>query len=166
MFPKKTKMAIMTEIIKTKLEMYLARGNLGDEISSSLAFFDLISLLSFEDGFEIEEKNQIFKSWKSLYNGSLQEALFETITTITGKTIEDVDEIQKIIDNKKILQEFFNKKFKDLYSAKPKVQSFKIFLDKLKEKYFPILHSYLNKQVTPEVTQARPQIQGGIGWFD
>ena len=158
-------MAIMTEIIKTKLEMYLARGNLGDEISSSLAFLDLISLLSFEEGFEIEEKKQIFQSWK-VHKDSLQESLFETITTITGKTIEDVNEIQKIIDNKKIQMEVFNKKFKELYNSNPKVQSFKIFLDKLKEKYFPILHSYLNKQVTPEVTQARPQIQGGIGWFD
>jgi len=156
----------MTQIIKTKLEQHLERMNLQDEVSSSLAFLEILNLLSYEEGFKIPEANEVFKVWKNLYKDSVETSLFEAIKKLSKVEVYDLKEIEKTIKKKEIKQDEFNKTFKEIYSNSSKVQFSRIFFIKLKEKYLPLLNVYLNNEKVPELTEAPKQIQGDIAWLE
>ncbi|PJA71021.1 hypothetical protein CO153_03785 [Candidatus Pacearchaeota archaeon CG_4_9_14_3_um_filter_30_11] len=157
---------LMTQIIKTKLEQHLERMNLQDEVSSSLAFLEILNLLSYEEGFKIPEANEVFKVWKNLYKDSVETSLFEAIKKLSKVEVYDLKEIEKTIKKKEIKQDEFNKTFKEIYSNSSKVQFSRIFFIKLKEKYLPLLNVYLNNEKVPELTEAPKQIQGDIAWLE
>ncbi|MFH1801218.1 MAG: hypothetical protein ABH804_00045 [archaeon] len=156
---------LITQIIKLKLQENLSRGNLGDEISHSLSFLDLLSWLSIKENFELETK-QIFQNWKNLYKIYFEESLFETIKQISGNQVCSLEELSNIIKKESIQMETFNKKFKEIYNSDFNVQTSKIFFIKIKNKYSQSLHIYLNKEIIPEIVEAPKRIRGDIAYIE
>ena len=156
---------LLTQIIKLKLEQHLERMTLQDEVSSSLAFLEILNLISIEEKFHVPEKKKVFQIWRNLYKNLIEEALIKTTKELSRREV-DLDEIESVLKKKEIKMVDFNKKFKEIYSNLSKVQSSKIFLIKLKEKYLPLLNIYLNREIIPEITEAPKQVQGDVGWLE
>lgn len=157
---------LVTQIIKLKLEENLNRGNLGDEISHTLSFLDLLSWLSLKENFELIEAKQIFQNWKNLYKISFEESLFETINQISGNQVYSFEELNNIIKKENIQEETFNKKFKEIYNSNFDVQTSKIFFIKIKNKYSQSLFIYLNKEIISESVEAPRRIKGDIAYIE
>ena len=161
----------MRQITKQKLKYNLKRKKLGDTLSWLLSSFDLLNLLSAEGEIKIENKKQIINAWIYLHTYYLRENLIKTARQILEKEkkrfeIIDLEDIEEAKNKRLIQMGDFNKLFKQNYAEDYDVIQNKIIINKLFLTHKNSLHTYLNKEVIKEVSEAPQNIKGDVAYLE
>ena len=154
---------MLLQIVKIKLRENLAREKVGDTISSYLAFFDIINMLTYTEKIEIGKKQVVIEAWNYLYGEATSDAILETTQSISKKSY--INNIENEKKKQEILMKNFNQKFKTIYLENDEVVNAKRVILNFMNKYRPILYNYLNKELIVELTIAPHNIQGDIAYL-
>ena len=158
---------LIHELINHKLNFCYRAERVGDDISSTLSFFDCVNLICAIKNINPNKIKELNYCWKVIHSYSIRSALKKTIYYFDKDyNINNIQDVKDFIKIKKPSKEVFNRIFKIYYKSDSIVKKANQIIKSWKLEFEPIINEYLSEEIKGKKIISSPTIKGGIGYID